>query len=284
MKSNFNNTKIIYKPGVMGFYILCLLFITGCTAPNGIIKDHRLKSVILEELDDDRAVIDENSLSQLTILVSFDSRIVSLDGIEYCTNLNTIILTGGNISNIRNLSGLNNLEILCLDDNNISDISVLRELINLKDLSLQNNPIEDLSPIAELRHLEKLMLGGTNTIADYSALSQLVNLEELRIRDTELDDLEFLRNMNILYTVILTDNKIQNVAPLAPLVPLTFLDLSGNQIVDIGPLANNWPQDNKKGNITYYDPILRLERNPLSSVSISNHIRYLRSIGVIVEY
>ncbi len=268
----------------LGFYILCLVLITGCTAPSGIIKDHRLKSIILEELDDTNGVIDEDSLSQLTVLAAFDSRIVSLEGIEYCTNLNALILSGGSISNISNLSGLHNLEILHLDDHNISDISVLRELINLRHLGLENNPIEDFSPLADLRHLEKLMLGGANTKTDYSTISHLFNLEELRICNTELDDLEFLRNMNILYTVILTDNKIQNVAPLAPLLPLIVLDLSGNQIVDIGPLANNWPQDNRKGNFTYYDPLLRLERNPLSSVSISTHIRHLRNIGVVVEY
>ncbi len=284
MKSNFNNTKIIYMPGVLGFYILCLLFIIGCMAPSGIIKDHRLKAAILEELGETNGVIDEICLLQLTELDANRSRIVSIDGLEYCSNLNTLYLRDNNISNISDLSGLDKLEVLYLSNNNISDISVLRELINLKDLVLRNNPIEDLSPLADLQNLERLVLGDTNTITDYSALSQLVNLEILEICNAELDDIEFLRNMNILYSIELSNNKIQNVEPLAPLLPLLLLSLSGNQIVDIGPLANNWPQDNRKGNITYYDPKLRLYRNPLNSVSISNHIRNLRNIGVIVEY
>ena len=85
------------------------------------------------------------------------------------TNLNSLYLSGNNISDIRYLSGLTNLNRLDLSGNNISDISYLSGLTNLNRLNLRGNNISDISYLSGLTNLKSLSLFGNN-ISDHKYL------------------------------------------------------------------------------------------------------------------
>ncbi len=110
----------------------------------------------------------------------------SLKGIEYCKNLQKVIIyryaakdTGMLAAlpwlkelDIRKLAGMKKLGGLSLEGNQITNISVLSKLLALKIIDLRNNKIADIKPLAGLPEIQYgiLKLKGNN-IQDYSPVS-----------------------------------------------------------------------------------------------------------------
>jgi Leucine-rich repeat (LRR) protein len=157
---------------------------------------------------------------------------------------------------IVNLSGIEhceNLMGLSLIDNQISDISKLSGLVKLRNLNLIINQISDISPLAGLTDLEQLHLG-QNLIEDISSIADLANLEHLRLHY----------------------NQINDVGPLSGLADLNNLDLAGNEVSDISPLVSN-------NGLGSGDEVW-LTLNPLSFLSVTEHIPALQARGVTVYW
>ena len=97
-------------------------------------------------------------MARLTGLTARNTNITDLTGLEYATNLKSLLLDGGevrpgvwgnsnSVSDLSPIAGLIHLESLDLWVNSVSDISVLAGLTNLKGLALLGNNITDLSPL-----------------------------------------------------------------------------------------------------------------------------------------
>lgn len=84
-----------------------------------------------------------------------------LDGLEYATNLETLMMGGGGPD-----------EAPYQNFGNIRNVSPLRKLTQLKTLWLSNNQISDVSPLAGLTNLTELQLHD-NFIADFSSLKNI---------------------------------------------------------------------------------------------------------------
>ncbi|WP_395322695.1 MucBP domain-containing protein [Levilactobacillus parabrevis] len=84
-----------------------------------------------------------------------------LDGLEYATNLETLMMGGGGPD-----------EAPYQNFGNIRNVSPLRKLTQLKTLWLSNNQISDVSPLAGLTNLTELQLHD-NFIADFSSLKNV---------------------------------------------------------------------------------------------------------------
>ena len=93
------------------------------------------------------ATITTTEMATLTQLHAQNAGISVLTGLEYATNLTTLLLWGNNIVDISAVSGLTNLIWLILGSNNIVDISAVSSLTNLRQLVLSNNNISDLSSL-----------------------------------------------------------------------------------------------------------------------------------------
>ena len=225
--------------------------------------------------------------------------ISDLSPLARLTNLTQLKLRGNNISDISALGGLTNLKRLELEDNTITDLSPLASLINLTELKLFGNDISDISPLAGLTNLtwlqlfrnnitdlsplsglinlRRLALSG-NGITDISPLEELTNLETLGLAYNEISDLSPLEELTNLRRLGLRYNNITDISLLEDLINLDFLDLRGNNISDILPLVNNMGLGS--------GDTVRLNGNPLSSVSIETHIPDLQDPerGVLVEF
>ena len=225
----------------------------------------------------------------------WDNNISDISPLAGLTKLTYLDLGYNNISDISPLTGLVNLEDLWLYENNISDISPLADLTKLTALGLDYNNISDVSPLAGLTKLTELYLD-YNRISDFSPIAGLVpnldtywndnqdvgtpntavdipdpllrdaiawqlgknssdtitgadmltltRLEDLAPTDAEADTdypvvedltgLEFAENLTVLQ---LGGNNISDISPLAGLTKLTVLGFSYNNISDVSPLA-----------------------------------------------
>lgn len=192
------------------------------------------------------------------------------------------MLAGG----IHDLTGLEyaiNLRHLVLHSNTISDLSPLRALSQLQRLHLQaiNHfyddppPPLDYSPLADLSELTWLNLGWNHT-PDISSLAGLTNLTWLNVENGDVVDLSPLAGLVELEHLNAGHNRIADISSLAGLTKLREAVLSSNDISDLGPLtANTGLGAGSKVDV---------RSNPLSSVSILDHVRALEARGVTVLF
>jgi internalin A len=104
----------------------------------------------------------------------------------------------------------------------ISDFTGLECLTSVSWLTVDHAALTDLSPFAALPRLTRLD-ARCNPLADLSSVATLINLTELGLgQDSSCDDA----------------TGVTDVSPLAGLVGLVFLDLSGHNIESLAPLGN----------------------------------------------
>jgi hypothetical protein len=168
--------------------------------------DAALKAVIEAELwIPDPTPTDMLGLTSLNLS---NKGIVSLIGLEYATNLETLWVRWNQIADLSPLSSLIKLRHLDAHGNgHIPDLSPLSSLVNLEELVLRDNRIIDISPLSSLARLERLHIEW-NRVNDVSALSSLPRLDKAY--------LEF--------------NEITDLTPLSRLTSLTYLNVEGNPL------------------------------------------------------
>ncbi|MBN1188203.1 MAG: leucine-rich repeat domain-containing protein [Dehalococcoidales bacterium] len=132
----------------------------------GYFLDPNLEEAIRVAIGEFFRPIYQTDLENLTEVDAWGFGISDLSGIEYCCNL----------------------EWLVLRDNITTDISPLAGLIKLKGLNLGLNQISDITPLAGMTKLEGLNLD-ENQVSDISALCGLTNLEGLDLQNNLISDI-----------------------------------------------------------------------------------------------
>ena len=122
-----------------------------------------------------------DDLSGLKVLKASNKGIKSLSGLEYATNLDTLVLNRNSITDVTPLAGLTSLEYLNLGSNKITSLDSLARLTNLEYLNLPFNKIRDVSPLASLTNLEYLDLYTNYDVDDISSLASLTKLTHFGI-------------------------------------------------------------------------------------------------------
>ena len=112
-------------------------------------------------------------LGTLTSFSAPRSQITNLTGLEYATNLTSLVAWGNQISSLTPLTNLTKLtEIRIGDNQHIQNLTPLFGLTKLTRLGLQGNNISDVTPLRSLVNLTWLRLV-RNPITDFSPLSGL---------------------------------------------------------------------------------------------------------------
>ena len=213
--------------------------------------------------------------STLTTLSARSKAIISLAGIEYLNNLDTLDLFNNDIFDLTPLNQLNSLEWLDLSGNGSRDLTPLNQLTDLTWLSLHLNGISDLTPLSQLKNLKGLDLE-SNQIVDLTPLNQLNSLEQLYLGFNQIVDLTPLNQLTNLIWLNLESNQIVDLTSLNQLNELRWLRLDENQITDLSHLVANPGLGN--GDEVY------LEGNPLSDQALTEQIPALKARGVDVRY
>ena len=178
------------------------------------IPDPNLRQLIRETLSLPESVpLTQGQMLRLAELDADGNReIINLTGLEYATNIRSLLLYRNPIVDITPLAHLTKLDSFNLWECRIVDLSPLRNLRNLRHIRLGYNQISDLSPLAELINLTVLQVEN-NQIVDFSPLANLVNLRELRIQDNLGTDFSPLQRLD------LTDFRYDEVCDIEPLPP-----------------------------------------------------------------
>ena len=236
-------------------------------------------------------------LVRLSILDLWGNGISDISPLQNMTGLYWVDLDDNEISGIGPLARLTGLNALYLNDNEVTDLDPLAGMDQLETLGLNGNGITDIGTLAKLDDLETLLLGN-NAIVDISPLSGLLRLRNLHMDHNSLSDLSALAGMTRLRVIEMRYNLIRDVSPLVALTRLVVLDLAGNRIVDVTPLdglgslrvldlSNNAIRDIEplvsNGGLRNGDDVY-VQGNPLSAVSISDHVPALLDRGVDVRH
>lgn len=205
------------------------------------ILDPSLRSIIATSLGlEETAPITESDLSRLVELdisgnATLANQIVSLEGLQFATNLQTLKIIGENISDISPISTLTNLTRLEITQTKTTDISPLADLTNLQYLDLSGNGIVDLMPLQKLTSLIVLNLA-ENAISDMWPLHTLTDLEQLTLAHNKLRTIEALREMTSVSRLSLDFNYLSDITALEGGASLRRIALDSNQISDISVL------------------------------------------------
>lgn len=153
----------------------------------------------------------------------------------------------------------------------------LARVTHLKVVRTYNDgsTINGLELLADCVNLQMLDLSGIG-ISELSPLSKLKSLQELNLQDNPISVIYDLSVLTKLRRLNLSKNRIFDIFPLQQLGQLEHLNLAQNKIKDIEPLVNNV-------GLSEGDTII-LEDNPLSPVSVEQHIPALEARGVIVKW
>ena len=210
------------------------------TTPGTIVRipDPNLRAAVAEELGKSpNAPITVEDIKRLRRLQVIDAGIRDLTGLEYATNLETLILAHNQISDISSVKNLKNLTHLKLKDNQVSDISPITELINLEILEIERNEISDISPLAGLINLHHLDISD-NPFSDISPVAGLINLEVINFTNKNVGDISFLAGFKKLKSFTTWDNPISDISVLAELPQLERVSICHSAgLPDISPLA-----------------------------------------------
>ena len=205
-----------------------------------------------------------SSLVNLTFLRLHGNQINDLSPLANLTKLSTLLLDSNNITDLGPLANLTRLTTLVLGNNNITDISPLANIVNLERLELQNNRITDITPLENLTNLEHLythnnpifdpdspvvhipdpnLRAGLREILGLPAdspipLDLMRQVPTLVFGARDITNIEGLQHATNLWYLNLSGNPISDISPLAALVKLERLDLlSCDNIVDVSPLS-----------------------------------------------
>ena len=289
------------------------------------IKDPRLEIAIRQNLQNKIGDLNQNELLKVKKIISYsvaDQYVVeSLRGIEYCKNLEYLIMGHQKIKDLSPLENLSKLKELSLTQNyTVKDISPLKNLTNLAELNLSSNSISDISALKNLTSLKILDLQYNNTIKNISVLSNLTNLKSIKIAQSSISDVSPLgkcASLEVLWIdgcgikdissfeklvnlkkIHMMSNKIEDISSLSGLNKLEYIVLDLNMISNISSLkllenlqyVRLW--DNKIKDIypLVQNPkidsgdIVALKGNPLNEKSLRQYIPQLKARGVYVSY
>lgn len=233
-----NRGQIIRGAAWRHLALLLCMAVPGWAMQEISIPDAGLRAALESALGKPTgAPIAASELAQLSQLQAANRNIVSLEGLQAATGLQTLILRNNAIADLSPLQFLSALQRLEIDANEISDLSALRGLEQLRFLFAHENAINDLRPVASLTALEDLILFD-NAIVDISALADLNQLKRLNLSRNAIREVDALAGLLSLEVLFLANNEICDVHALRNLIQLRELDLYGNRITEVGPLHN----------------------------------------------
>ena len=253
-------------------------------------------------------ISDISPLANLTQLTSINLRYNHIEDISALTNLNQLTelrLNSNRIVDVSPLANLTLLERLEIHNNSIVDIQPLANLENLMDLKIADNPIRDFSPLLglnlknvdiDIHMLQELVsveveipdpnleraIREELALADEIPLTQadMLQLNRLEARNSQIKHLTGLEYATNLIRIILPDNEISDLTPLARLMRLEYLWFWGNPISDLLPLMNLTALkriDLARGQISDISPLANLTQ--LTSINLRyNHIEDISAL------
>ena len=167
-------------------------------------------------------------------------QITSLNGVENCQKLASIIIAFGPDKDYSALSNLSSLTYLYrLQGKDYEEIiDGIKNCENLESLYIKDQREINMSKISEISSEKIKYLDLTNNgITQIVGLDKMKNIETLNLSGNQINKIENLENLTKLTTLYLNNNKITDITPLSANTSLKSLNLKQNPGID-GNRAN----------------------------------------------
>ena len=231
--------------------------------------------------------------------ITFKSDVIQLDlshrdirdisALAACSQLRWLKLGGNHVTDLQALMNLPGLELLDVSDNELTDLRPLMGLGKLKSLNAAGNQLSDTAALGAMTTLTALDLSN-NPLTDLTGLEKLSNLQSLKLKNTGIVDMELqhLENLRRLASLSLEDNNglsneavsyLKSMLPSCTIIhsdlvysaeiggkiypsDLTDLDLSGQNLTDLGEINKLDSLETLKLSQNYLTTVYQLEYSP----------------------
>lgn len=208
------------------------------------------------------------------------NRITSIDGLANLTALSRLDVGDNELTRLDAVATLTSLVELDVSSNHVTDLAPLASLPLLQRVSLANNQVEDLSPLAgrELLYLD----ASHNLVETIPAFVQNA-LGDLILDDNRITDLGPLATKTHFGTLSLDDNPVGDLTPLGSIQYIVTLNLRRTAITTLAPLAANPNLCTYYTNWASFGPTIHAEENPqLDCAAEAENLAALQARGVDV--
>lgn len=223
-----------------------------------------------------------SDVGNISILKGSSLGIKSLEGLQHCTMLASLVLPGNDIADLSPLANLKMLQKIDVSDNRVQDLSPLAGLERLQYLNAEGNEIDSVKPLRKLESLTSLYMSG-NRVADLTPIFGLSKLWSIYFNNNQLTDLSGITQLSRVDTFGLAGNQIEDLTPLAGTVPRNALYLSDNKIQNLEPLLEMFRKDLEGEK--RFAPYARiyLSGNPLDDQG-RRQLETMKELGLRVTY
>jgi internalin A len=202
--------------------------------------------------------------------------IKNLQGLENCVAVQLIDLENNHIADLGPLAELKLLQSINVAHNQISSIEPLKELERVQYLQLSGNSVSDLAPLAKMKNMMSLYLSD-NKIEDIAVVAELPKVWSLYLAGNPIKNFEPISRCGRVDTLDLANCGIVELGFLKPLTELKRLILTDNKIVDLAPLVEMAQADKEQRFAPFWN--VHLAGNPLGEASAAQ-LEQLKQLGV----
>ncbi len=265
---------------------------TGDREQESAFPDERLESVIRRTIGKNTGELTAADLgaTSFTNLTARAANIHDTRGLESCTNLAKLDLSGNRIDDLSPLRGLSRLRELRMDGNPITNLQPLSGLTNLTALAMRKCLIADISPLENCTRITELLLD-ENRINDIFVIQGMQSLTKASFSKNRIHQIPILKGLPELKSLSLSWNRLTGAEGLCELKSLERLGIADNAIPDLSPLRKLkrlkglWAARNRFPTLTGLEDAhelenLGLEQNGLIDISALKNHKQLQSIVI----
>ncbi len=226
--------------------------------------------------------------------LSRNAYLQKLDPVARLSMLETLLLSGTEITDLTPLENLSFLKILDISQTRNANLEPLKNLYNLEQLNISNSRVESLEPLHGLSELQLVKADGSRIKAEQvyalklaqPAVSVIYQTDDLRLWWGNLSNTwrqifeqyvdidinpkaEQLQAIADLKEVEVSNSSIQSLLPLSRLYFLEKLQMNGNGIQDLSPLADK-----------QFLRILYISGNPISDLQAVSKLTHLEELNI----
>ena len=251
---NYENKEIVWDTSLVSLENPSFTFESDDGFFSGIV------TVDLIDVNQTVIIDDEILQNELINILNKNNHIIMLKDM---LKLRSLDLSGKEIRSLKGLEYASNLYTLILDDTYVTDLQYIPSSVDYVSLKKLKNEVN--IPDDRLKSILNIILGkNDNCILTLNDIKNLTVLDEFANHINSLEGLQYAENLKILS---LLNNKISDINPICSLTKLTYLDLSNNNLKDLSPLSSSYK------NISYVyanNQKISIEKNISSQNNIFN--------------
>ncbi|EAF0391421.1 leucine-rich repeat domain-containing protein [Listeria monocytogenes] len=253
---------------ILAFTLTIILgFKLPAQANTQVVPDDNLRLAINQSLgqaDTHEPTQEEIATIEKLSISGYD--VMSLEGLQYATNLKELFANHNDISDFSPISNLTGLTKLQIDETKITDTKQLTNLVNLKELDISNNNLNEIDGVKNMTKLESIY-AYNNNISDLSPLANCTALASVDFINNEINDVSVFRNLDSLITGRFAYNHISNISYFRHDIPHAGNLNFENQTITL-PVQR---VSSVKKSLTMIDPIKGAAGQNVTLANISNN-------------